>query len=753
MGQQPLNVMILWHMHQPYYKDVTSNEYLMPWVRLHATKDYLDMPLLASEYPNLRVTFNMVPSLLEQIEEYGRGEAEDRFLRLARKRAEELDDEERLQLVQTFFGAQPERMIKPHVRYRQLYERRGWTRDMNELRRAAQSFSPGDLRDLQAWFYLTWIDPYLRQRDPRLQELVKKERMFSEQEKLDVLEIGRVLTAQVVPTMKKLWDEGRIEISTTPYFHPILPLLLDTDIARRARPRVALPSRRFQHPEDARLQIKLGLDYCERLFGRRPRGMWPSEGSVCPELIPMFQAEGVQWIATDEDILACSLGDERFWRDKDGQVNNMDALYRPYEALHAADGAEARVAIFFRDRVLSDLIGFKYLNWNPQDAAADLIRRLEEIQFLQREATEPQTVSIILDGENCWEHYEQDGLPFLRTLYQGLNDHRLLRTVTPSQAIEEQKPTRTVRKLHSGSWINHDFAIWIGHAEDNAAWNLLAQAREDVGARLAPPKGLLEGTSDEVNTWKSILIAEGSDWNWWYGEDHTSGIDDQFDELYRRHLRNAYAGLGIEPPARLQIPISAGGDTGLQTQPVALIRPHLDGRETNYYEWFSAGHYDPRRGGDSMHQADQDYVVQGLRFGFDLEKFYLRVDLAEDWRPGRVKEQADLVFYFFTRRNYMILCPLGAKGGGKDATAPLCRVFAEQAQGGWEAAGELESIRIDTIVEAAFAFERFEIAEREMLRFQVAVEVDGEQLERCPSRTPLATQVPSGDFEEEMWIV
>lgn len=743
MSQHPLYVMFLWHMHQPYYKDVNNQEYLMPWVRLHATKDYLDMPLIASEYPGLKITFNMVPSLLEQIEDYAAGTARDTYLTLAAKRAEDLSEAEQIRLLQMFFAAHYEHMIRPFGRYHQLHEKRGWSDKPDELRRRVGMFSSADLRDLQTWFFLTWIDPYLRERNPRLKELIKKERMFSEEEKLEVLELGRQLTGRIIPTLAELWGKGQIEVATTPYFHPILPLLVDTDIARRSRPRIPLPNRRFQHPDDARLQIKSGLDYCERLFGRRPAGMWPSEGSVCPEIIPMLEDAKVCWIASDEDGLAASLGIERFTRDRHGLVDQADALYRPYLATHQG----AMVAMFFRDHFLSDQIGFKYAHWAPRDAAADLIRRLEEIQFKLRGSGEPHVVSVILDGENCWEHYQGDGEPFLRALYEGLATHRQLKTVTPSEYLTLVTDHRRLENLHSGSWINRDFSIWIGHAEDNASWDLLGQAREDIAKRLASDPPVSPEARDKAM--KSILTAEGSDWNWWYGDDHSSDFDAEFDALYRQHLCNAYEALGMDPPGKLFIPISAESDHGLQTHPCAFLAPKLDGRVTNYFEWFSAGHYDPRRGGDSMHQAD--YNVEALYFGFDPQTFYLRLDLSRAARQAYLPAGSggELVVYLFTQQNYKIVCPLG----GDSATRPPASIWREEEGHGWTRLGDFKQAVIGEIIEMGFAFEPFQIAPDQIMRFQVAVEAEGRELERCPGRAPLSTTVPNRDFEEIMWIV
>ncbi len=732
--------MILWHMHQPYYKDVQREEYMMPWVRLHATKDYLDMPLLASKFDGLHVTFNMVPSLLEQVEDYGNGTARDRYLQLAETPAEELTDDQRAELLRDFFSAHEGRMIRASRRYADLLNRRGTNMAPDELRRMARLFSPAEMRDLQTWFYLAWIDPLLREADPRLAALVAKDRNFTEDEKKYVLEAGRQIAARIIPTLAELWQAGKLELATTPFYHPILPLLIDTSFARRARPEVNLPSRRFAHPDDALLQIELGLKYCEKLFGRRPAGMWPSEGSVCPELVPMFAGQGVRWIATDEEILAQSLGIERFGRDRDGRALDPDRLYRPYTIQQ--DGAE--VAIFFRDHQLSDLIGFRYAGVAPETAASDMLRRLERIQEALGDTPEPHVVSIILDGENCWEHYERDGVPFLTALYQGLVSRPALKTVTPAEYLAMFPQSRRLDRLASGSWINHDFSIWLGHPEDNAAWDLLAQARQDLESPLDAARE--ENKANHERALKSLLIAEGSDWNWWYGDDHSSGNDDQFDQLYRQHLTNAYLALGQQPPGRLMIPISRGGDAGIQSQPRAFIEPRLDGRITNFFEWYAAGHYDPKGGGDAMHQAESD--IDGLYFGFSRSAFYLRVDLAANFlRQLDQAAGAQLIVYVFSTRTFKILCPLAGE------RRPTARVLEENAGQGWVELDPLIEAAVGHIVELRIDDRRFEIVPDQMLRFQVALEQNAMEIERCPSRAPLSLCVPGEDFEESMWTV
>ncbi len=732
MSDHPLHVMILWHMHQPYYRNVQTGEYVMPWTQLHALKDYLDMPLLAADYPGLHVTFNMVASLLEQLQDYAQGAAADPFLDLAAKRADALTPVERVRLLQTFFMAHSERIIKPHARYHELYRRLGWQDEPGDLHRAADRFSTQDLLDLQTWFFLAWIDPYHRQRDPRLQALVDKGGYYSEQEKMQLLGICRELTGRIIPTLKDLWETGRIELATSPFFHPILPLLIDSDIARRARPGVSLPSSRFQHPEDARRQLRMGLDYCEGLFGRRPEGVWPPEGAVCPELIPMIEQAGVRWTATDEGILALSLGLEHFNRDRQGLVTEPDRLYRPYGCGH--EGSET--VIFFRDRMISDLIGFRYANMAPAQAAADLIGRLEQIHETLRPHPGPHVISIILDGENCWEYYEEDGLAFLSAVYKALAHHDRLVTVTPSQYLSRFGEHRQLENLASGSWISHDFSMWIGHPEKNTGWELLARARDDLEPYLRDESdGSPAPHRESVDkARKSIDIAEGSDWNWWYGGQRAGPLDDGFDALYRRHLSNAYQILGLDPPGRLRFPISSASAIGAQTPPRAFIHPVLDGRITNYFEWFSGGYYDPGRLGDAM--GPGRVLIESLCHGFDAENFYLRVDFSRKLRTAWPASHLVLVVYLFAGQHYQVMCPINA-----DNPAAETRILREAGQDGWQEAGRMTTLAVDVVGELAFPLATFNIKPDSILRFQVALAMDGREVERCPMRAPLSTTV------------
>jgi alpha-amylase/alpha-mannosidase (GH57 family) len=546
----PVHVAFLWHMHQPYYADVRTRKQIMPWVRLHGVKDYLDMVLLLAEYPDIRATFNLVPSLLEQIDDLVTHEVTDLAWDMTATPAAELGEAQRFYVVEKFFHANHANMILRYPRYKELLEKRGTPKDKGGLARAARAFSEQDLRDLQVWYNLTWIDPLHRESDPQLERLIEKGRDFTEEDKLYVLESHRRILGRIVPAYRDAAQRGQIEVSTTPFYHPILPLIYDTDVARRARPDMQLPSRRFSSPRDARAHVQDACEYHEAIFGTAPRGMWPAEGSVSPEILPLIAAAGIEWIATDEGILAQSLK-QSVRRDAAGKMLNPEFLYQPYYAEHLGH----RVAVVFRDRYLSDLIGFDYGGRDSVEAATDLVKRLEAVASSVRNPAHPLLVSIVLDGENCWEEYKDDGLPFLRSLYELLSSSSLVRTTRISDYLDEFPPRQTISPIHTGSWINHDFRIWIGHSEDNQAWDYLHDVRQALERHIATHRDAM--SEEQIRAaWKEIMIAEGSDWNWWYGDDHFSGMDEEFDQLYREHLLSACRIAGLEPPSFLNVPIA-----------------------------------------------------------------------------------------------------------------------------------------------------------------------------------------------------
>jgi alpha-amylase/alpha-mannosidase (GH57 family) len=607
----PLKVLFLWHHHQPYYK--ADGKFLLPWVRMHGVKDYWDMVRILDDFPKIRQTFNFTPSLLEQLQDYLDNGAVDFPYVLSSRDPESFTGEDKVEALKTFFLANSDHMVKRYPAYAGLLAKQGPVSSDADLARAAEDFTTQDIRDLQVWWNLSWVGEYSRF-DPPFKHFLDKQRNFTEDEK------SRLLTAQVdilrkiVPHHKEAVERGQIEISVSPFYHPILPLLCDSNSGAEANPLTRLPKNRFKHPEDADNQIKLGLAYGDEIFGKRPRGMWPSEGSVSDAAIDLMIKNGVEWAATDEAILRKTLS-------KAGK-HTSDDFTEKYFA-YSFERSGRRLKILFRDHTLSDLIGFSYSKWGPDAAANDLIERLLKIRDSIKihsgaSALEFAVVPIILDGENAWEFYQSDGKDFLRTLYYGLSSEPRLMTVLASEV--KVKRGNVLTHVEPGSWINGDFNIWIGHSEDNKAWDLLTSAR-DMFERSSE-----NGPADEKSkAFKEIMIAEGSDWCWWYGDEHKSPQSGQFDQLYRYHLKQVYRLLGMEPHPELSNPIKKPIEK-ISRQPAGMISPKFDASERKS-EWEKAGLMDQVGAAGSMQRTGP--LVTHLYFGNDRSNYYLRIDTAE----------------------------------------------------------------------------------------------------------------------------
>ncbi len=605
-----MKLCILWHMHQPFYKNLVTGRYEMPWVRLHGAKDYYDMVAILDEFPGIKQTFNLVPSLLEQIEEYGRGEAVDDHLELSQKEAASLNDSKKNTILAEFFKSNYETMIAPNKRYAQLY---------NQKSAGISNFTDQDWLDLQVWSNLAWIDPIFYN-DKEIKYLRNKQKDFTENDKSKLLKFQQQVLGKIIPKYKEVAERGQIELSASPYFHPILPLLCDTDVARQSVPQISLPDNRFAHPEDAITHIHMAVDYFKSRFGDAPKGMWPSEGSVSEQIIPLLADAGIEWIATDEEILAMSLGRGIRGRGDDSLINSGE-LYSPYKV--KVQGKQ--VHIFFRDHAISDLIGFVYSRIDPVEAAEDFIAKLEAIDNNLKRMNRPEgTVCVALDGENAWEYFQNDGHTFLKNLYQKLSEHPSITTMTFSEAIITADQIGTLKKLHPGSWINHDFGIWIGHPEDNKAWDLLYDARFEISKQSKNRNSDISDESFELAR-KELLIAEGSDWCWWFGDEHSSPDNDRFDQLYRSHLINVYKLLSLDVPAVLHKPIRTDYIRAHLIEPIDFIKPQLDGRITHFYEWANSGFFDCRKAGSTMHKADRR--LKAIYYGYGKRgEVYIRVD-------------------------------------------------------------------------------------------------------------------------------
>ena len=610
-----LRVILLWHQHQPFYKDLVTGEYRLPWVRLHGLKDYYGMVKLLDEFPKVHQNFNLVPSLMVQIQDYVDGTAQDPFLNVAAKPAKDLTEDERRFALQYLFQANPQNVIGRYPRYRELWERFREHGDHPE--RAERYFQTQDFTDLQVLSQIAWFDEFfLEEKD--VAALVAKGHHYSLEDQKFVIARERELLARVLPAHAEAAKKGSIEISATPFYHPILPLVCDTSIGAVSSPGLPLPQNRFRHAEDAREQLVKGLDLHEKVFGIRPRGIWPSEGSVSEEVLAIASSLGVQWMATDEGVLGRSAG-LFFARDGNGRLpaNQAEKLYN----IHRYEKGSTAMHMVFRDHTISDLIGFVYSGMPPAEAARHLINNIKEAAKPVLAKGRDAVVSIILDGENAWEYYPKSGREFLRRFYDGLEHEPGMEAVTISEAIFRHKDFNQMTSLVPGSWINANFNVWIGAPEDNRAWDYLHHAREFYAQNAARAS-----EAQRKLAFDEILIAEGSDWNWWYGPEHHSANDRDFDELYRKHLSNVYQALGASPPDYLAQPI-----TGAEVRPAfipqsAYIHPRVAGDKVRYFEWMGAAVYTADHRAGAMH--GKQFLLDAVYAGIDATSLFGRLDFA-----------------------------------------------------------------------------------------------------------------------------
>jgi alpha-amylase/alpha-mannosidase (GH57 family) len=606
------HVAFLWHMHQPCYVDPATQSAPMPWVRLHCTRSYLDMIALLGDYPGVRANFNLSPVLVMQIRELLSGRIRDEWLELSRKPAAELDADERFRVLENFFKANWDTLVRPFPRYWELLNKRGRTLYRDDVRRGVRYFSSQEILDLQVWFNLTWFGFTACRRHPEIVELKRKERCFTEQEKHLVLDLQRSIMATVLDEYAAASERGQVELTTSPFFHPILPLIQDSDFAARAMPGRELPPR-FSWPQDAEAQLGLAVEQHAAVFGQVPRGLWPSEGSVSPELVPVARRCGFDYFCTDEEILFSSLRRDPAWRGT--SVDHIE-LFQAWQV--QAGGAE--IPVLFRERPLSDFIGFTAAKNEPAQAAMHLLFHLRHISDLVHDRG---IVPLMLDGENAWEFFRDGGEAFLRALYQGIESERgKLHSTTLADYLDHHPPRRRLTALHSGSWIGANFDIWIGEPEENRAWTLLGETRSWFARRLA--SGQLTA-AQEAAARRALYAAEGSDWFWWYGPDFTTENDPLFDRLFRAHLCAVYHACGAVPPAAFDVPISDRAAAAHTQTPSRFITPEINGQRATFFEWTGAGRYSASGHTPTMARADGGQI-SSILFGNDDRYFYLHVD-------------------------------------------------------------------------------------------------------------------------------
>ncbi len=586
MSQVSLNLSFFWHMHQPDYRD-SEGVMSMPWVFLHAIKDYYEMPWLLSQYDGLKATFNITAPLIEQLNLYSEPLKYDRFLCLWEQHPSKLNKEDREWLVKTCKSTQYETMIKPIHALDLLYHK--------------EELDDEELIDFEMLFMLAWCGNYLRQENRLVMELFKKGHGFTQSEKTQLLsELSRFI-AGILPFYARLQKEGVISLSTTPYNHPILPLLLDMNNAKRANPQTTIVDNPIALRDDAIEQVERSITLYEETFGSKPTGFWPAEGAVDEESVAIYKERGISWIATDESILFRSLGN-------DDRTN----LYKPYDF----NG----MCIGFRDHGLSDLIGFNYRFKSGHEASEHFMQAIEPIAK-EKDAT----LFVILDGENAWEFYENNAYDFFTSLYGRFSDTPWCKTVTMDE-VSHLTNKGLLEHLAPGSWIHGNFDTWSGNSEKNRAWELIYQTYRDVENYDAKVSAEV---AEKIRF--HFLASECSDWFWWYGDDHVTEFGLEFDALFRGHLISIYKLLQMQPPADLYMPILSHKSTvSFLLKPQAEISPSIDGKKSSFFEWIGAGCID-----ESKLYSTMDRVrgpIEKIYYGHDDAMVYLAFEGSLDTR-------------------------------------------------------------------------------------------------------------------------
>lgn len=555
--KKSVDLVFLWHMHQPDYRDYSNGDFVLPWTYLHAIKDYTDMAYHLERHPRVRAVVNFVPILLDQLEDYtdqfATGRLRDPLLRvLVHEDSCALSAEQRQLILDACFRSNHTKMIAPYPAYKRLSEL------FNRLQAdgdTALSYLSGQfMADLLTWYHLAWCGESVRREHTLVVRLMSKAEGFSLEDRQQLLALIGDLISGIIPRYRKLAESGQVEISATPHYHPLAPLLIDFACAKEAMPDAPLPQA-IRYPAGkirvAAHVAKARKSHAAR-FGSEPTGMWPAEGSISTSTLEVLAEEGCRWAASGEGVLANTL-----LRQSNSAVpDRTQYLYRPYRLEKGAAG----LTCFFRDDHLSDLIGFEYSRWHGQDAARHFVEQIEAIA-LHAPAGETPVVSVILDGENAWEYYPYNGFYFLDELYSELEAHHDIHTSTYSDYLKsnltrsDSAQVRSLPGIVAGSWVYGDFSTWIGSKDKNRAWDLLCAAKQSYDMVMA--SGRLTQTEQDAAE-RQLCSCESSDWFWWFGDYNPSHAVVSFDRLFRHNLTELYNLLKLPAPHNLSEPISQG---------------------------------------------------------------------------------------------------------------------------------------------------------------------------------------------------
>jgi len=687
-------------MHQPYYKDDEVGAYHLPWVFLHGIKDYMEMAKYYEIY-NIKCVFNLVPSLIEQILDLSKNFDQDLIIKKLSQPTITLSESDKNFLKKVLFWANERNMIHVSERYKELYHIFG--QDSSEIP------SISELIDMQVHFLLAWTGTFIKDESSFIKSLIKKDRGFTEEEKQQLLNILKSKFKYILDYYNFLKEKGKIEISTTPYYHPILPLLLDPTSFYEALPDINIPYNAKPLVPDAIWHVQEAKNLYNKIFNDEPKGFWPAEGSVSSKTAEVLAQNNILWMASDEDILSKSINCDL----KNNQ--NRCKLYKKY----LLSINEKNIFVFFRDKELSDLIGFTYSGISYEKAVDDFLNKLKEIYL---NCNFSPHVSIILDGENAWEFYNNNARDFFDLLYTKISNTEWIETVRYYEAIYMPEITTVeINKLSSGSWIYANFSTWMGHYEKNKAWELLYNAinkYENIKETL--PNDLRNKIEKELH------IAEGSDWFWWYGDDHYTEQADTLDYLFRKHLINVYKMLEIDPEADLLKPIKQIHKKLRIKSPLSEIYSDFDGKLSSVFDYLGAGDIDIKYDLSSMH-SDSNYL-QRMRWGF--VGHYLLIIILGNFTPLSVSKEDVILKLIFNNEEIEISF---TKGILKNESKVI----------------QLKDYKIDEAVELLFDIDRNILNSTISISFEL---YKGKKLiDKAPIYNPLMINLSIRNLNE--WIV
>lgn len=601
-----LFISFFWHFHQPYYKDIIDNIYLFPYTKIHLLKNYYMMAKIV-EQNKVKVNFNFTPILLDQINDYEKNNNKCLITEYS-KFNKELLIENKENIIKKLFSFLSINSINKYERLKELS-----LKNPND-------YNQEDILDLITLFNLSLIPHF--EKDERIEKIEQKRKNYNDEDRFYILEKQNEIIRKVLPLYKELFNENLIEITNSPYSHPIIPLIIDIEIARKCGEN-NLPKERFSHPEDIYEQIKIGKDIFMKNFGKEPLGIWPPEGGVSDEVIDIFINNNFKYFATDEDILFKSLNS-----------NIRENIYKPYYIKRNNN----KIYVIFRDKIISDLIGFKYSSMNEYDAINDFVSR---INLIKENLKKDGLLIVLLDGENPWEFYKNNGYDFLNLLYTSISKEKGVFLTTVSKILDSVE-SEEIDHIDCGSWINGDFKTWIGDDEDNLSWSYLNKIRDDFDI-------LNEEKKEEIK--KILFVLEGSDWNWWYGKSYEDNIKKDFDYLYRRHMLSFYLSSGLNIKEFIYKSIILNKRNFINLKVKNYIEPKIDGKITDFYEWENGFYYDKEEKLSEIYSNDKFFEY--IKGGFDKENLYLLIKTNENYKDFKIEinlnpdsETYKLIFMF-----------------------------------------------------------------------------------------------------------